>query len=354
MFGDVDKELRELAGNPEFGHRGAARRALRFRDAGEAADLVAVLDDPHPCGMLEIIFAMAGAERPWLNWVPMPTEAITNIANYISSRRATGEVVGVSRVAMSAAEPPSAVVAARRVVGRIEMAIEAFPAPDIRVPLRRGDHPIWRYDGVDPVPAVPAPSAEAVRLLHEAAGEPWPSPLAGRLQAEPLGRLPLADLLGLLAHLPGPPDTERWRFLGESTPTYWYRLLQPWVCLGILRHREDEPWPTSTRRQVLVDLAFGAEDWACDAALFALVTAAYQEPAVRAEVRGLVRARLDAAAAADRLVTIEESLARLMLITPGCTAADRARASVAIARAAADDSDQPPPSRRRRWWQRAH
>jgi hypothetical protein len=341
-----------MAGKAGFRHADAARRALRFRATGEVADLVAVLDDAHPCALVDVILALACAERPWLNWVPMPTEAITNVANYISSRRAEGEVVGVSRVALSSAEPASAITAARRVVGRIELAIDAFPEPDIRVPLRRGDHPIWRYDGTDPVPAVPPPSAEAVRVLYQIAVEPWPSPLAGRVQAAPLGRLPLADLLGLVAHPPEPPDTERWRFLAESTPTYWYRLLQPWVCLALLSHREDEPWPTSTRRAVLTDLALGVEDWICDAALFALITAAYREPSLRPEVRATVRRRLDAAAAADRLVTIEESLARLMLITPGCTTADRALASVAIARAAPDDAAAPAPPRRRRWWQR--
>src|SRR5205085_3920918 len=73
--------------------------------------------------------------------------------------------------------------------------------------------------------------------------------------------------------LPGPPDTPRWAHLAKSTPTYWYRLMQPWVCLGILHHVEAEPWPASTRRAVLVDLAFGVEDWVSDSALFALVTA---------------------------------------------------------------------------------
>ncbi|MEV6850958.1 hypothetical protein AB0M88_47090, partial [Actinoplanes sp. NPDC051411] len=227
--------------------------------------------------------------------------------------------------------------------GPFEIGIGAFPAPDIRVPLRRGDYRVWRYDGTDPVAAVAASSPEAVRVLHEVAGEPWASPLFGRIQAEPLGKLPLADLLGLLAHLPGPPDTERYRFLSVDSPTYWYRFLQPWVCLGILRHDEEEPWATSTRRRVLVDLAFGAEDRVCDAALFALVTAAYHEPARRPEVHGLVRARLGAAVAAHRLVTIEVSLARLMLITPGCTAGDRALASAAITRVtpAAEDPGEP-------------
>ncbi len=120
---------------------------------------------------------------------------------------------------------------------------------------------------------------------------------------------------------------------------------------------KDEPWSTSTRREVLVDLAFGIEDWVADAALFALVTAAYRDPAVREEVRHLVRARLDAAVAADRLVTIEESLAQLMLVTPGCSAEDRALATAALARDEQDDGvdeeepeAEPAPPRKRRWW----
>jgi hypothetical protein len=128
--------------------------------------------------------------------------------------------------------------------------------------------------------------------------------------------------------------------------------MQPWVCLGILHHDTDEPWPTSTRRAVLTDLALGIEDWVVDSALFALVTAAYRDPAVREEVRGLVRTRLDAAVAANRLVTIEESLAKLMLVTPGCLPEDRAVATTALTRADSQADEQPAAPKKRRFWQR--
>ncbi|MEU4421334.1 hypothetical protein AB0F81_11970 [Actinoplanes sp. NPDC024001] len=356
ISGDADAELRRLADDPSFAHRDAARHAIRFRADGDVADLVAIEDDPHPCGMTDVVFALAGAKRTWLNWVPMPAEAICNVADEVGSRRAQGEDLGLVRLALSSAEPASAITASLRVMGEVELGIGEFPAPDIRLPLRRGRHTVWRYDGTDPVPAVPAPSADAVRVLHEVGGEPWASPISGHVQAAPLGALPLPDLLGLLAHLPGPPGTPRWEYLAQSTPTYWYRLLQPWVCLGLLRHREDEPWAASTRREVLLDLALGIEDWTADAALFALVTAAYREPELRSEVHAVVRARLDAAAAAPRQVTIEESLAHLMLITPGRTADDRALATAILARAAREDDDTAPappaPEPNRRWWQR--
>jgi hypothetical protein len=334
---DADADLRRLVDDPQFPHREAARHALRFRACGDVADLVAVHDDPHPCGMTEILFAMASSKRPWLNWVPMPTEAISNLANEIGARRARGEDAAFTGLALSAAEPASAVTACRRVNGPVDIGVDQFPDPDIRQPVRVGRYTVWRYYGEEPVPAVSPPSAEAIRVLHQVAANPWASPLAGYVQAAPLGELPLDDLLGLLTHLPGPPDTQRWQHLAASTPTYWYRLMQPWVCLGLLHHAETEPWSTSTRREVLVDLAFGIEDWTTDAALFALVTAAYRDPDLREEVRGMVRERLDVAVGANRVVTIEESLARLMIVTPGCRADDRAVATAVLSRETQDE-----------------
>jgi len=347
--GDVDANLQRMADDPRFRHRDAARHAIRFRADGDVAELVAIHDDPHPCAMNDVVFALAGAQRPWLNWVPMPTEAVCNLANELGARRARGEQVTVDRAALTAAEPASAMTACRRVLGPVDVDIADFPNPDLRRPVRPGRYAVWRYDGTQPVPAVPAPSAAAIKLLHQVGGEPWPSPLSGYVQAAPLGELPLDDLLGLLAYLPGPPDTARWRHLATSTPTYWYRLMQPWVCLALLYHADQEPWPASTRRRVLVDLAFGVEDWVADSALFALVTAAYRGPQLRAEVRRLVRTRLDAAVAANRLVTIEESLAHLMMVAPGCEPDDRDVAVAALARMAQDSE---PPPKKRRWWQR--
>ncbi|NES15755.1 MULTISPECIES: hypothetical protein [Micromonospora] len=64
--------------------------------------------------------------------------------------------------------------------------------------------------------------------------------------------------------------------------------------------------------------------------------------------------------AADRLVTIEESLAKLMLVTPGCRPDDRALATAVLNRGQDDQDEQeeqrpapaPAPAAKRRWWQR--
>lgn len=62
----------------------------------------------------------------------------------------------------------------------------------------------------------------------------------------------------------------------------------------------------------MVDVAFGVEDWAAEAPLFAPVAIAYKEPALS---EGGTAARLDAAVTADWLITIEESLAQPLLVT---------------------------------------
>lgn len=49
----------------------------------------------------------------------------------------------------------------------------------------------------------------------------------------------------------------------------WERYIQSYRCLGLLHHRPEQPWPASARRQLLVELAYGVEDWITEAALYA-------------------------------------------------------------------------------------
>ncbi len=82
----------------------------------------------------------------------------------------------------------------------------------------------------------------------------------------------------------------------------------------------------------LLGVARGVEDWAADAALNALVTAAWTDPGSRDEIAGIVGARFADAmhARRQREVTIAISLAHLVLITPGMPSGPTSRAVTVI------------------------
>jgi hypothetical protein len=102
-------------------------------------------------------------------------------------------------------------------------------------------------------------------------------------------------LLGLLAHFPPVPDQPHWQQVHRHNPVYWPRFAQVWACLGVLHHKPGEPWPSSTRRSVLIDLARGVEDRITDAALNAMVVAAGVDADIRDDVAAVVGHRfLDA------------------------------------------------------------
>ena len=133
--------------------------------------------------------------------------------------------------------------------------------------------------------------------------------------------------------------------LAGQDPSLWVRCVQVWACLGLLHHRTDEPWADSTRRRVLVDLVWGVEDWVTEAALFALVTAAWVDPAVRPDVARVVAERLAdvATVARARPVPIAVSLAHLALATP---TVDPATASLATGSSATRPPESPAPATR--------
>jgi tetratricopeptide (TPR) repeat protein len=163
------------------------------------------------------------------------------------------------------------------------------------------------------VPAVPAtapdprrrppssarPANPAVKRLTRAARSEWAHPPAAYDAALELMMVEPADLLALLAYPPEPS-----------------RSAQVWACLGLLHHGTDEPWMRSTRRRTLVELAVAGEDQITEAALFALVTYAWIDPAARPDVAALVTGRL-IGVTRPAPAPIAWSVAQLALATPG-------------------------------------
>ena len=309
---------RVLAVDPRHAAANAAAQAFRFHRDKDVEHLLVIADQvrENPADV-DADSALAGSCRgiPWLGGVPEPTEAVINVLKRaLAELEPDSELVSLT---VSALEPPSAMAILRRAFPRIDLTIESIPAPDLRAPLRQVAYRVWDYDGSAAHPAVAPPSSRA-GIIATLARCDWAHPLAAYTDAGALVDLSLDDLLGSLVHPPDPPDEEPWRTLLRTEPGQWLRSVQAWACLGIARHREDEPWHDSARRRVLVDLADGPEDWVTEAACNALVATAWAEPAARADVADLVAHRFLAAAEAQqkRAVTIVDSLTWLVLACP--------------------------------------
>ncbi|MFG2058294.1 tetratricopeptide repeat protein [Micromonospora sp. NPDC048930] len=319
--GRLDEALdwidRALAKDPTFDCAVHTAHRLRFQRDGDVAHLVALADfvrehpdDSHEHGDL----AECCRSRPWLGQVTPAGGPVLD-----ALRRALGsEESARVAVRLDALEPPSAMRTAAAAAPGLDVEVAAVAEPDPREPRRATTCQLWRYEGTIAAPTLPMPSAEAAERIRQLAHPAWPHPPAAYDAAVGLATLELADLLGLLLHPPEAPATALGRVLSGQDPSLWVRCVQVWACLGLLHHRTDEPWPESTRRRVLLELVWGVEDWITEAALFALVTAAWVDPAVRPDVAGVVAERLAdvAAVARERRVPIAASLAHLALATP--------------------------------------
>ncbi|MEV1285674.1 tetratricopeptide repeat protein [Micromonospora sp. NPDC049679] len=354
--GRLDEALewvdRALDKDPSFDCAVHTGHRLRYRRDGELRHLLALADfqrdnpdDSHEHSDL----SECCHGEPWLGQLPAAGESVVNLV-----RQTLADGLNPDNVRVSALESPSAMRVLTTAFPGISVTVDAVPQPDLRMPRRPAVRALWRYEGTVAVPAVAEPSPTAAERIRQLGHPAWPHPPAVYDAAVGLATLELDDLLGLLVHPPAPPATELGRTLAEHDPALWVRSVQVWACLGLLHHRTDEPWADSTRRQVLVELVWGVEDWITEAALFALVTAAWVDPSVRADVAEVVAERLtDAVEVGQRRpISIAWSLAQLALVTPALSPAATVAARRVIAahgRHAAQRSRAGRPGRLRRW-----
>ncbi|MEH0843874.1 tetratricopeptide repeat protein [Micromonospora sp. CPCC 205711] len=341
---------RALARDPDFDCAVHTAHRLRFLRDGDVAHLVALADfvrdhpdDSHEHGDL----AESCRSRPWLGQV---TPAAGVLVDVLRSALAADGTPGRA-IRLDALEPPSAMRTVAAAVPGLDVEVAGVADPDPREPRRASTCQLWRYDGTTAAPTLPVPSSAAVERVRQLAHPAWPHPPAAYDAAVGLATVELADLLGLLVHPPEAPPTALGRVLAGQDPSLWVRCVQVWACLGLLHHRTDEPWAGSTRRRVLVELVWGVEDWITEAALFALVSAAWVDPEVRADVAQVVAERLADAVTVARVrpVPIVISLAHLALATP---ALDPAATALAHGIVGAGPAGAPRPGALARLWAR--
>lgn len=299
---------------------------MRFARDGDLAHLVALSDylREHPeNGHADDVLTHHSQRMYWLGHIPQPTEAVINVLRQVLAESDDVSDIGGMSLTISAPEPPSAVLAFTSALGVSEgITVTDVPEPDARRPVPEvfGGGPVravrgsvWTYEGTRARPAVAPPSPEAVQAIRALAGRPWRHLPAAYDDAVRLSGLSLNDLVGLLAHPPVPDEVP-----ARHRPD-WIRSAQAWTCLGIAHFQADEPWHESQRRALLVDLAYGPEDWVSETALLAMVATAWVDPSTRADVAELVTWRFIAAveAARSRAVTVLESLAFLVRAAPG-------------------------------------
>ncbi|WP_328913835.1 MULTISPECIES: tetratricopeptide repeat protein [unclassified Streptomyces] len=313
---------RAAAAGPEHPQAAPAVFGVRHAADGDHAHLLALADRvrAHPDQpYAATVLARRGEWQPWLGVVASATEATVNVLHQILESPHAEESRGNGiHLSASMIEPPSATVAFLMSFPGGELVNQSVGDPDPRLPSHPGRVQVWRYQGLTAHPAVPPPSPEAAALIRDTASVTWPHIPAAYDHAVRLSGLAPDDLLGALVHPPLPADDEQGRFLRDHRPELWIRAVQTFACLGLAHHRADQPWEGSERRDLLLDLLRGPEDWVNEAAAFAMVATAWVDPPARADVGLRVAERMLAAAKAYRTreVTILGSLCRLVLLCP--------------------------------------
>ncbi len=122
---------------------------------------------------------------------------------------------GEIRIGLACLEAPSNHLAFRlegEAIGRelrLRMAVDRVPSPDPREPIADVKYRIWTYDGIQPIPNLPPPSADVVERVAALASIPYDelTNWAGASRAaEALGPERVGEILAVLVHPPAVPQ----------------------------------------------------------------------------------------------------------------------------------------------------
>ena len=214
--------------------------------------------------------------EPFVDYLPAVQEATVNSARQFLQKR--GSKPGkINRLYISSVESPSSRMAVEMALGvergSIPMEVGKIQKPDPRVPKRKVKYVLWNYDGTDPSPALPPPPLNIVDEISQLARQPYNIDSWSTKAAEIAHRIgpgQLESVLAVMVHPTTPPENEdAW---------VWISHLQ--VAAALVAAHIDSGWENSLRREALMSLVLGPDDWTTVAGMVAMTQVA-REPGDR-------------------------------------------------------------------------
>ena len=217
---------------------------------------------------------------PYVDFLPDPADATINLLKqFLKKRKSVAEFkIGVSHL-----ESPSSRLAVELyqliTYGQKHLVVEVgiIQEPDPRVPHQPVDFVLWRYDGTDPIPALPTPTPEVARQVANLAATPYNLTRwieQAKQLASQLGIQSVPDLLRTMVH-PTPPPAK---------VAVWNWIYQMQVAAAYTIAFIDDGWEGSRRKSTLTSLAYGPMDWTVGAAVLALQQIAIAESSSRVDI----------------------------------------------------------------------
>jgi tetratricopeptide (TPR) repeat protein len=236
----------------------------------------------------------ARAQRLWhtaFDRLPDPEDASANtLRKLLASLRAAppaGNSTEPSRpnrlsMSLSSIEAPSNALAFTLALAALDqpvtltVRVDGIPHPDPREPAGPVAHSLWRYDGTDASPALPAPAPEVLERIAGLARMPyepdanWAAASHAALALGPAsGQDRSLEVLACMVHPPALP--------AGTEALAWLPRVQM-VAAQVLA-QVDEGWQGSRRRELLLCAMLGPADWSTCAAIRALAWIGRREPA---------------------------------------------------------------------------
>jgi tetratricopeptide (TPR) repeat protein len=213
--------------------------------------------------------AEALCQRHFFGKLPEPGDATANGLRQIRKeirKNPKNAPVNEVQIGLSSLEAPSNFLAFRLEMEALDhdLAITAdvarVPKPDPRKPIASVQYQIWKYDGTDASPGLPKPPKDVVKRIADLAREPFDEAAnwaaASHVAAE-LGPERVGEILAVMVHPPRVPD--------GTNALSWLPRVQ--LAAAQVAGQVDSEWDGSVRREALLSVLHGPQDWATEAAI---------------------------------------------------------------------------------------